>query len=120
MARSVSQSVCSQNQRAALHNPSSHLRPAPTCCPTAFTQSEYEDVGQQGRGASQPAPSSPSVRKDWKAPWALINANYARAVINLGTLVLADENKTITFSPCWCQQLSLGAAVGNCVGEATG
>lgn len=47
---------------------------------------------------------SRGVGKDLKPSWVLINANYVRAVINLGTLVLADENKTIPFSPCECQR----------------
>lgn len=46
-----------------------------------------------------PSSSSPGVGKDEEASWALINANYAGAVINPGTPVLADENKTIIFLP---------------------
>lgn len=46
----------------------------------------------------------PGRGKNLKPSWVLINANYVRAVINPGTLELADENKTITFSLRECQQ----------------
>ena len=68
-----------------------------TCCPAAFRLSQYEDVGQQGRETAQPPSSSPGVGRHLRASWVLINANYIGVVINLGTQVLADENKTIPF-----------------------
>lgn len=97
----ITQPGCSQIHRSLLYNPSSHLRLESTCCPAASRPSPYEDGGQQGeeRMLSHPS-SSPGVGKDSKASWVLINANYGGAVINLGTPVLADENKTITFFPC--------------------
>lgn len=51
----ITQSVSSQIHHSVLHNPSSHLRPASTCCPAAFRASEYEDGGQQGSEAAQPS-----------------------------------------------------------------
>ena len=49
--------------------------------------------------------SQPSSSLEWgrtrRLLGFLINANYAGAVINLGTQVLADENKTIPFLPLW-------------------
>lgn len=53
---------------------------------------------------SSSAPLSLSGGRTGSLLGYLINANYVRAVINLGTPVLADENKTITFSLCECQQ----------------
>lgn len=75
--------------------------------PRSLSESEYEERARQGRGDAQPLllrPLSLSGGRTGSLLGYLINANYVRAVINLGTPVLADENKTITFSPCECQQ----------------
>lgn len=63
-------------------------------------------TGAKGGGdklLSQPSSSSSSsgIKRHFRASSALINANYMGPVINLGTQVLADENKTIGFFPVW-------------------
>lgn len=88
--------------RARFANP-----PTPGSRPHAALQlliTVNKDAGQWKRDAQPPSSSSQGVGKDLKPSWVLINANYVRAVINLGTLVLADENKTIAFSLCECQR----------------
>lgn len=92
--------------------------PTSTCCPAEpgskrkKKKKNRKKTKREGGDLllSQPSTSSSSgIRRHFRASSALINANYMGLVINLGTQVLADENKTLRFffSQCECQQLSL-------------
>lgn len=94
---------------------SSDTGSGPKCCTSSRTHihllpQRFQRLNMRtasNGGERKPScPSSPSrgVGKDQKPSWFLINANYVGAVINLATPVLADENKTITFSLCECQR----------------
>lgn len=66
--------------------------PRPPAAPQLSGHLNMRKWANGGGGLIGRSSSSPGVRKDLKASWVLINANYIGAVINLGSQVLAGEN----------------------------